>query len=431
MNRDSAEYKNYVKILKEELVPAQGCTEPIALAYAAAKARCILGDIPDKCTLKVSGNIIKNVKSVIVPNTGNQKGIEAAIAAGIIAGNPAAVLEVVADIKPEQQGDICKYISRKNITILLAENDSTFYIDLTVYLGDNNVNIIIADTHTNIVKITKNGVPTEKTESKCSESVKKADRTLLSVEKIIDFADSVELADVEDVLNRQIAYNMAIAEEGMLGKWGAEIGKVMVNTYGRNVKFLAQAYAAAGSDARMSGCELPVIIISGSGNQGITASVPVVIYARELNSSHENLLRALIVSDLVAIYEKCGIGCLSAFCGAVCAGSGAACGIAYLQGEGFETISHTIVNGLAIISGMVCDGAKPSCAAKIALAVSSALMGYDMYKNGQQFWNGDGIVTLGVDNTISNVGRMAREGMKETDREILRIMIGEAEKSYC
>ena len=431
MNKTDAEYQSYVQILREELIPAQGCTEPIAIAYAAAKARCILGTIPERCVLKVSGNIIKNVKSVIVPNTGSQKGIEAAVAAGIIAGKPDAVLEVVADIKPEEQSAISDYLSRKCITVLLADTDSTFYIDPTVYSGSSQVNIIIADKHTNIVSITKNGASLQKNDSECGGEVKKADRSLLSIEKIIDFAESADLKDIADVLERQISYNMAIAQEGMTQKWGAEIGRIMVNTYGNDVKFLAQAYAAAGSDARMSGCELPVIIVSGSGNQGITASVPVIIYAQELGSSHEDLLRGLIVSDLVAIYEKCGIGCLSAFCGAVCAGSGAACGIAYLHGERFETIAHTIVNGLAIVSGMVCDGAKPSCAAKIALAVNSGLMGYSMYKNGQQFWNGDGIVTLGVDNTIANVGRMAREGMKETDREILKIMIGDNEKTFC
>lgn len=426
MNNNDKKYKMFVQILKEELVPAMGCTEPIALAYGAAKAREVLGELPCRIELSVCGNIIKNVKSVIVPNTGGLKGIEAAVAAGIVAGRAEAALEVLSEVSEADKPAIADYASRTSFHIEPSTNGEKFYIEFRFY-GESgaNVRLIISGYHTNIILIQKNDADIYRSGETSAEEVGLTDRSVLSVESIIDFADSFAIEDLEQILERQISYNMTIAKEGIEGSWGAQVGKVLLKTYADDVKTKARAYAAAGSDARMSGCELPVVIVSGSGNQGITASVPVVVYAQEYGISRERLLRALAVSNLVTIHQKTGIGRLSAFCGAVSAGCGAAAGIAYLLGGDFRTVAHTVVNSLAIVSGMVCDGAKPSCAAKISAAVDAGLLGYSMFTCGQQFRGGDGIVTKGVDNTIENVGRMAREGMRETDTEILKIMVGD------
>lgn len=425
MKRTDEKYQAYVQILKEELVPAMGCTEPIALAYAAAKAREVLGCLPDRVCIEASGSIIKNVKSVIVPNTDHLKGIPAAATAGIIAGKPEKELEVIAEVSKEDTIKMKEFLEETPITVEHVDHGITFEIIVIVYHNDSYAKVRIANYHTNIVLIEKDGEVLYQVEVEGEKEEGLTDRSLLNVEDILDFANTVEVEDVKETLDRQIAYNTAISEEGLRGDYGANIGSVLLATYGDDVRTRAKAAAAAGSDARMNGCELPVIINSGSGNQGMTASLPVIEYAKELKSSETELYRALTLSNLVTIHQKTGIGRLSAFCGAVSAGAGAGAGIAYLMGGTFEEIAHTIVNALAIVSGIVCDGAKASCAAKIASAVDAGILGYNMYKQGQQFYDGDGIVIKGVDATIRNVGRLGKDGMKGTNEEIIRIMVGE------
>ena len=428
MQKSDRKYLDYVKILEEELIPAMGCTEPIAIAYAGAVARETLGCQPEKLDIKVSGNIIKNVKSVIVPNTGGMRGIEAALCAGVIAGDAQALLEVIAGVTPGQKEEIRKYMEQVQLTVTPVSTGHIFEIDVTVLAKQEKARVRIVDTHTNIILIEKNDEVLFQKDATSPEKETKTDHSILNVKDIIDFANTVDVEAVKEVLERQIRYNTAISEEGLRGNYGANIGKVLLHTYGDNIKIRARAKAAAGSDARMNGCELPVVINSGSGNQGMTASIPVIEYAKELQVSHEKLLRALVLSNLVTIHLKTGIGTLSAYCGAVSAGCGSGAGIAYLYGGDYEVIAHTIVNSLAIVSGIICDGAKASCAAKISAAVDAGIMGYEMYIQGQQFYGGDGIVTHGVENTIRNVGQLAKDGMCETDKEIIRIMVGKNEK---
>ena len=417
-------YGNYLKILQEELVPATGCTEPIAIAYGAAKARELLGVLPESVLVEASGNIIKNVKSVVVPNTNSLKGIEAAAAAGIVAGQSDKILEVISEVTPAQRAEIRVYLADHPIVVKPAEGDKVFDILITLRAGNNHVKLRISDYHTHIVYIEKNGEVLFQSGEVLSDSARDmlTDRSRLSVEGVLDFASTCNLEDVRALIERQIDYNYAIAEEGMRHSWGANIGSVLKEHYGVGIYSRARYMAAAGSDARMSGCEMPVIIVSGSGNQGITASVPVVEYAKELNVSRDQMVRAVLLSDLLTIHLKTGIGRLSAYCGAVSAGCSAGAAIAYLHGGGFREIAHTLVNSLAIVSGMICDGAKASCAAKISAAVDAGLVGYSMFRSGQQFRGGDGIVTKGVEETIRNIGRLGRLGMRETDREIIRIM---------
>lgn len=417
-------YGNYLKILQEELVPATGCTEPIAIAYGAAKARELLGALPESVLVEASGNIIKNVKSVVVPNTNSLKGIEAAAAAGIVAGQSDKILEVISEVTPAQRAEIRAYLADHPIVVKPAEGDKVFDILITLRAGNNHVKLRISDYHTHIVYIEKNGEVLFQSGEVLSDSARDmlTDRSCLSVEGVLDFASTCNLEDVRALIERQIDYNYAIAEEGMRHSWGANIGSVLKEHYGVGIYSRARYMAAAGSDARMSGCEMPVIIVSGSGNQGITASVPVVEYAKELNVSRDQMVRAVLLSDLLTIHLKTGIGRLSAYCGAVSAGCSAGAAIAYLHGGGFREIAHTLVNSLAIVSGMICDGAKASCAAKISAAVDAGLVGYSMFRSGQQFRGGDGIVTKGVEETIRNIGRLGRLGMRETDREIIRIM---------
>lgn len=417
-------YGNYLKILQEELVPATGCTEPIAIAYGAAKARELLGVLPESVLVEASGNIIKNVKSVVVPNTNSLKGIEAAAAAGIVAGQSDKILEVISEVTPAQRAEIRVYLADHPIVVKPAEGDKVFDILITLRAGNNHVKLRISDYHTHIVYIEKNGEVLFQSGEVLSDSARDmlTDRSCLSVEGVLDFASTCNLEDVRALIERQIDYNYAIAEEGMRHSWGANIGSVLKEHYGVGIYSRARYMAAAGSDARMSGCEMPVIIVSGSGNQGITASVPVVEYAKELNVSRDQMVRAVLLSDLLTIHLKTGIGRLSAYCGAVSAGCSAGAAIAYLHGGGFREIAHTLVNSLAIVSGMICDGAKASCAAKISAAVDAGLVGYSMFRSGQQFRGGDGIVTKGVEETIRNIGRLDRLGMRETDREIIRIM---------
>ena len=426
MKPSDKRYQAYLDILKEELVPAMGCTEPIAIAYAAAKAREALGVPPERAVIEASNNIIKNVKSVVVPNTGNLRGIEASAAAGIAAGNAEKALEVLSSIDDSGRKRIKDFLENNEIVVTEARNGLVFDLTVSVFAGDTSASVQISHYHTNIVMITKNDEVIYKNQD-CDEveTTNLTDRSIMNVRDILDFAESVELKDIEELLQSQIDYNMAIAEAGLKGDWGANIGSVLMEVWGDDVKVRAKALAAAGSDARMSGCDLPVVIASGSGNQGITASVPVIEYAKELGSDKETLLRALIVSNLVTIHQKTGIGRLSAYCGAVSAGCGAGAGIAWLHGGRFEEVAHTIVNALATVSGIICDGAKPSCAAKIASSVEAGILGFYMFEKGQQFYGGDGIVSKGVENTINNIGRLGREGMRETDKEIIRIMLGD------
>ena len=414
--------KAYLSILKEELVPATGCTEPIALAYAAARLRDILGAKPERLWAEVSGNIIKNVKSVVVPNSGGLKGIRAAIAAGIVAGAAERVLQVISSVPAERHADIAAYSRDVPIEIACADTTRMLDIRLTGWAGAHSASVHIANSHSNIVREERDGeILLEKPVTDSAED-SLTDKSVLNVADILEFANTADLEEIAPLLNRQIACNTAIAEEGLQNDWGANIGSVLLAEYPNDIKTEAKAWAAAGSDARMSGCELPVVILSGSGNQGITASVPVVRYAGYLGASREKLYRALLVSDLVTVHQKSGIGRLSAYCGAVSAGVGAGAGIAYLLDGSYEAIAHTIVNAVAIISGTICDGAKPSCDAKIAASIDAGILGYSMYKNHQEFKSGDGIVTKGVDNTIANVGILAKEGMRQTDQTILSIM---------
>ena len=423
MQKTEEKYGAYVQILKEEMVPAMGCTEPIALAYAAAKAREVLGEMPDKVVIEASGSIIKNVKSVIVPNTDHLKGIPAAATAGIIAGKAEKELEVIASVTPEDCAKMKEFLAQIPIEVKHVDNGLTFEIGVTVFSGESYAKVRIVNYHTNIVLIEKNGekLLEIKVEGENEEGL--TDRSLLDMKSIWDFVNTVDIADIYDVLHRQIEYNTAISEEGLRGNYGANIGSVLLDMEGTNIRTRAKAKAAAGSDARMNGCELPVIINSGSGNQGMTCSLTVIEYAKELKVSEEKLYRALALSNLVAIHQKTGIGRLSAYCGAVCAGAAAGTGIAYLCGGGYAEVTHTVVNALAITSGIVCDGAKASCAAKIAAAVDAGILGYNMYIRGQQFRAGDGIVTKGADETIRNVGRLGKDGMKETNDEIISIMV--------
>ena len=416
-------YKTCVQVLKEELLPAMGCTEPIAIAYAAAVARRTLGALPARVTVTASGNIIKNVKCVFVPNTGGLRGIPAAAAAGIVAGRDELLLEVISKATAAEQAEIRAYLERTPITVKLSDSPHIFDIDIRVEADGHTARARIVQHHTNIVRIEKDGEILLDVD--CSAAAAEdglCDRSCLSVAGILDFVESAALEDIEGPVRRQIEYNTRIAEEGLSGSWGANIGKVLLDTYGSDVKVRARAMAAAGSDARMNGCSLPVVIVSGSGNQGITASLPVVEFAKELGVGYDKTIRAVALSDLITVHLKSGIGRLSAYCGAVSAGCGSGAGIAYLYGGGLREVEHTIVNSIAIDSGIVCDGAKASCAAKIASAVDAGILGYHMYKNGQEFRAGDGLVTHGVEETIRNIGTLAREGMRETDREILHIM---------
>ena len=421
-------YQDYLHILQEELVPAMGCTEPIAIAYAAAVAGKTLGRPAERMEVEASGNIIKNVKSVFVPGTGGLRGIPAAAAAGMAAGDPDLELEVLSKIGETEQKAIQEYLERTPITVKLADSPFIFDIAIRAWAGEDSALVRIVNYHTNIVRIEKNGEVLREVEAQAAQEEGLTDKSVLSVEGVLEFAREAHLADVEDVIGRQIRYNTAIAEEGLRGDYGANIGKVLLSTYGNDVKIRARAMAAAGSDARMNGCGLPVVIVSGSGNQGLTASLPVIEYAKELGVDQETLYRALLVSDLITIHLKTEIGRLSAYCGAVSAGCGSGAGIAYLYGRDKEPqellrdVSHTIVNALAVTSGIVCDGAKASCAAKISSAVDAGLLGFYMYQNGQQFRGGDGIISKGVEATIHNIGLLAAQGMRETDREILDIM---------
>ena len=416
-------YDTYVRLLERELVPAMGCTEPIAVAYAAAVATRELGRLPETVDICVSANIIKNVKGVTVPNTGGLHGLKAATAAGIVAGDPEQKLLVISKVTKAQQDRIAQYLKEAAFTVRESDSGALFDICITLYGGGHQASCRIAEAHANIVSIRRDGETVYSRNVNNYAPETSADKELLTVEQIVEFADALDVADVKEVFDRQIACNMDIAEEGLKNNYGARIGQVLLKTRENDVITRAKAYAAAASDARMGGCDKPVVINSGSGNQGITASVPVVIYARELGATQEQLYRALAVSNLVTLHLKSGIGPLSAYCGAISAGCGAAAGISYLYGGKLREVAHTIVNALAINSGVICDGAKASCAAKIASAVEAGILGMQMFRQGSQFYAGDGIVSKGVENTIRNVSQVASEGMRKTDAEIIKIML--------
>ena len=416
-------YNEYVQILKEELRPAMGCTEPIAVSYAACLAKKYLKEEPQVIDVYVSGNILKNVKSVVVPNTKGLRGIKAATAIGVVAGNPDLELQCISSVTDENIGKCMEYINKTDINVLLSKSDFIFDIHIFAYYENNVCEIRIVENHTNVVLIKYNNEVIFKRDITGTKKNDLIDRSILSVCDIVEFVNNVNIDDVKELINRQIEYNTKISDEGLKNPYGANIGKTILASNPFDINTRLKARAAAGSDARMNGCNMPVVINSGSGNQGMTCSLPVIEYARIKQIDEEKLIRALVLSNLLTIHIKTGIGTLSAYCGVIAAGSAAGCAISYLEGGDEKIIAHTLVNSLAIASGVICDGAKASCAAKIAIAVEAGLLGYDMYKNGNQFYGGDGIVQKGVENTIKNVGNLARDGMYETDKEIIKIML--------
>ena len=435
MNKNDIDYTNFIKILEEELLPAMGCTEPIAVAYCAAMARKTLGAAPDRVVVEASGNIIKNVKSVIVPNTGHLRGIPAAAAAGIVAGNADKQLEVIASVTKEEQESIRVFMEQVPIAVNIASSPLIFDIVVTVYAGESYAKVRIANYHTNIVLVEKDGEVLQSSEVKDDSESDMTDRSCLSVEKIYDFANTVDVEDVKKLLDVQIAYNMDISEEGLKNDYGANIGSVLLKANKEvmdscnesALRLKARAMAAAGSDARMGGCSMPVVINSGSGNQGMTVSLPVIVFADEWEVSHEKLCRSLVVSNLIAIHQKYYIGSLSAYCGAVSAACGAGAGITYMYGGTYQQVSLTIINTLGNIGGIVCDGAKPSCAAKIATSVDAALMAFQLSIQNKSFLPGEGIIKDDIEETIKSMGYIGRVGMRTTDTEILNVMIDRAD----
>lgn len=422
---DKRIYDEYVNILREELVPALGCTEPIAIAYCSSLASSLLEGEIERVNVSVSSNIIKNVKSVVVPNTKGRKGIETAAAAGIIAARSDKELEILSSLTDDDIPKICEFLRLHEVKVTPSPRPYVFSIIVEVFSFGRRALAEIAGTHTNVIRLERDDEVLLSVEYEEKKAKSRENRDLLTIHDIVEFADSVIIDDVGETLERQIEYNMAIAEDGLEHDWGANIGSILLSSYGNGVNNRAKAYAAAGSDARMNGSEKPVIINSGSGNQGLTVSIPVIIYAEELKADRELLLRALTVSNLTAIHIKASIGALSAYCGATSAACGASAGISYLYGGRENEIAHCVVNSLAIESGMICDGAKASCAAKIASAVEAGLLGFEMTRNKSEFLSGDGIVTKGVENTIRNIVELATVGMRETDRTIIGIMTKE------
>ena len=421
MEKSDCLYDAYLSILKEELVPAMGCTEPICLAYAAAKARKVLGTMPEKVEIEASGNIIKNVKSVVVPNTGGLKGLKASVVAGIVAGNPENVLEVIANVQPEQKTEIAQFLDKTPITVIPLDSVARLDVTVSLFSGEHSSKVRIAGHHTNIVSVEKDGETLF--EGHCTDTnANMTDRSCLKLDKIFDFASTADINDLKPIIGRQMTYNKAIAMEGLKNQWGVNVGNTLLRC-NNDVRQRAKAWAAAGSDARMSGCEMPVIINSGSGNQGMTVCLPILAFAEEFSIDEDRTIRAVALSNLVAIHQKTGIGRLSAYCGAVSAGCASGCGIAFLFGHGLSVIEHTLENALGMAAGIVCDGAKPSCAGKIALSVEAGLLGFEMSKHGDNLQGGDGIIGCSAEETIDHIGRLGRLGMKETDVEILKIMV--------
>ena len=415
-------YQGYVKILHNELIPALGCTEPIAIAFGAAKARAVLGQFPDRIKMRCSGNIIKNVMGVTVPNSGGLRGIDAAATLGVVGGDADRELEVLEGITQEDIEQTKRLVAEGFCQCDLQEDVENLYIVASAVKGEHSAEVTIINRHTLITKIVKDGeILFERQVGR--ESPDHADKSLLNVKDILTFANEVEIQDILEVIERQIHLNTAIDEEGLNGHYGAEVGRTLLEYYGEDVKTRARAKAAAGSDARMGGCPLPVVINSGSGNQGMTVSLPVIECAREFGVSEYKLYRALVVSNLIAIHQKKYIGSLSAYCGAVSAACGAGAAITYLSGGGVQEIGYTITNTIGNVGGIVCDGAKSSCAAKIASSVEAAILAHYMACRKHSFQPGEGIVQEDVEGTIKSVGYIGRVGMKLTDTEILNIMI--------
>lgn len=419
---DKIQYDNYIKILKGELISAMGCTEPIAISFTAAKAREVLGEMPQQVLVRCSGNIIKNVKGVIVPNSGGQKGVEVAAILGIVAGKSDLELQVISKVTQDDI-DKTKELYNKGICSCdLEEGEDNLFIRVELIAGENTAAVEVKTKHNHISKIEKNGkVLFEQPDILVQQS---GDKSKLNIKDIIQFANEVNLDDIREIIRTQIEYNSAISKEGLTNNWGSQVGKTLLKLGGNDVRIKARAAAAAGSDARMNGCALPVVINSGSGNQGITCTMPVLVYAEDMNSDEETVYRALILTNLLSLHQKYYIGNLSAYCGAVSAGTAAACGIAYLKGANYDVIGKTIINSIGTVGGIVCDGAKASCASKISSAVDAGIMGYEMAKRDLVFPFGEGLVEDDYEKTIENIGRMGREGMKSTDVEILNIMIG-------
>jgi L-cysteine desulfidase len=419
---NTSQSDNYLKILKEELIPAMGCTEPIAIALTAAKAREVLGQLPQRMVVRCSGNIIKNVKGVIVPNSGGQKGVEIAAVLGAVAGKAELGLQVISQVDARDIAQATALCDLGICSCELEDGEENLFIRAELSAGSDTVAVEVRSRHNHIARIEKNGaVLFEQADIAVSVS---GDKSALNISDIFDYANEVDLDDVRAIIQKQIEYNTAISNEGLNTKCGAQVGQTLLKFGGNNVRIRARAAAAAGSDARMSGCSLPVVINSGSGNQGITCTMPIVVYAEEMGADEERLYRALVLTNLLSIHQKQYIGNLSAYCGAVSAGAAAACGIAYLEGGDYDVIGKTLINALGTVGGIVCDGAKSSCAAKISSSVDAGIMGYEMVKSGMVFPFGEGLVEKNYEKTIQNIGRMGRMGMKSTDTEILNIMIG-------
>lgn len=422
-------YQLCLETLRRELVPAMGCTEPIAIAYAAALCRATLGCLPDESKIRVSGSILKNAKSVIVPATGGRKGIGTAVAAGLLGGDAQASLEVLTNA-PEDLGDrVQSYLQSHPVQVSLTDSGYIFEIDLICFAQGSSARVRIVGNHTHVVLISRDH-QTLFEDKIGTDDLGELTADQLNIRDIYAFAASCRMEDVEPIIRRQIAFNTALSNEGLRRRWGACIGQILLASSDQpDVALRAKARAAAGSDARMSGCELPAVINAGSGNQGITITMPIVTYAEHLGATDEEMIRAMVLANLCSIRIRNTIGCLSAYCGAVCAGCAAGAGIAYLHHGNESIITHTIVNGLAILSGTICDGAKPSCAAKIAMSVEAGILACEMAIHGQEFYGGDGIIKKGIENTIREVGRLGREGMAHTNEVILDIMLELAGKT--
>lgn len=415
----------YVDILNEELVPALGCTEPIAIAFAAAKAREVLGREPLSMTARCSGNIIKNAKAVYVPNTGGLKGIPASAIAGMLVGDSSLKMRVLERLNDKDRERLFSLLNSGFCTVEQLEGEPALHIIIEMKADGDSSLVEIAYSHTNICRVEKNGVSIF--HQKCGDAEFEGvstDRTVLSIGGIFNFAQEVDISDdLKALLDRQIHDNRAIAEEGLKNRYGVNAGEAILELYGNTIWAKLRAYAAAGSDARMNGCGMPVVINSGSGNQGMTASLPVIIYAEEQKLGQEALYRGLIVSNLVTIHLKSGIGRLSAYCGAMSASAGAGAGITFLAGGTLQQVEDTVTNALADVSGIVCDGAKASCAAKIATGVDAAILAHHLAMKGRVYDAGSGIVKNSVEKTVAAVGELGREGMRETDKEVLKIML--------
>ncbi len=425
LHPDALVYKAYETMLKHELIPAIGCTELIAVAYAGARARSYLGEMPNRVLLSCSPNVIKNARSLVIPNTGSLKGLKAAVAAGIVAGGDGSMnLELLDHVTEKDVEAIRDFLGHCPVVVSSSKSAEVFEVMVELSSRDHNVTLRMLREHTNIVYIERDGeVLYDGIDIKDQAQMDDGEPGLyLNVADIVDFSEKFRLSDLQDTLDRQYTVNRAICEEGLAKGYGAQIGRTIMKSDCQNLIARAKSFTAAGSDARMSGCPMPAIIISGSGNQGLTASMPVAVYAEAMKVSKEKLLRALCLSDLLTLYMKNGIGRLSAYCGVVSAATGAAAAICWLHGGGLEGISQTIINGLVIVSGMICDGAKPSCAAKISCALEASLMGWQMYENGRQFHCGEGLVSENAEKTIANISRLGRVGMVDTDAEIISMM---------